>query len=288
LPPDSTPHTVGAALEAGRFALTSVSDSAGLDAQVLLARASGIDRAWLLAHPEATLPPEQAGIFLSLLARCAQGESLPYVVGEWEFFGRAFRLTPEVLIPRPETELLVEAALEFLAGRPDVHLAADVGTGSGCIAVSLLAENPGVTVLATDISRAALEIARQNALRHQVTTRFRAAQMDLLTATRARYHLICANLPYIPSQTVERLPVGRREPRLALDGGPDGTTYIRRLLDDLPRCLAPGGRALLEVGDGQGSSARAHLESLAPRFRERLLKDLAGLERVLVVDRDGA
>jgi release factor glutamine methyltransferase len=288
LRPDSPPHTVGAALDAGRRALSSVSDSAGVDAQVLLARASGIDRAWLLAHPEAALRPEEAANFLSLLARCAQGESLPYVIGEWEFFGRAFRLTPNVLIPRPETELLVEAALEFLAGRPDVPLAADVGTGSGCIAVTLLAENPAVTVLATDISRDALEVALQNAIRYQVTTRFHAAQMDLLTATRARYHLICANLPYIPSETVAHLPVGRQEPRLALDGGLDGMTHIRRLLDDLQRCLAPGGRALLELGDGQGPSARSYLATSAPQFSTWLLKDLAGIERVLVVGRDGA
>jgi release factor glutamine methyltransferase len=265
-----------------------VSDTPGLDAQVLLARVSGVDRAWLLAHPEAALRPEQAEVFLSYLARCARGEPLPYIVGEWEFFGRAFHLVPEVLIPRPETELLVETALEFLAGHPDVRLAADVGTGSGCVAVSLLAEHPVITVLATDLSRAALEAARENALRHRVTSRFRAAQMDLLTGTCAWFHLVCANLPYVPSTEVPRLPVGRREPRLAIDGGPDGMTHIRRLLEDLPRCLAPGGRALLELGEGQAPSARSHLATAAPDFHVRILKDLAGIERMLVVDRDGS
>jgi release factor glutamine methyltransferase len=278
---------VGAALETGRRALASVSETAGLDAQALLARASGADRGWLLAHPEAALEPGQAAGFLADLARCARGEPLPYVLGEWEFSGRSFLLSPDVLIPRPETELLVEAALDFIRTR-GIRRAADVGTGSGCVGVTLVAEAPDLVVLATDLSSAALEMARRNALRHGVEDRFHAAQMDLLTSADGGFPLVCANLPYVPSGTLAGLPVGRREPRLALDGGLDGLRLIRRLLADLPRALASQGTALLEIGHSHGASALEVLREAAPSFRGSVLKDLAGLERVLVVERDGA
>lgn len=286
--PASPPPTFGAALQAARQTLAKVSQTAGLDAQVLLARASGTDRGWLLAHPEAPLPPEQARELQISLDRCLAGEALAYVLGEWEFCGRIFHLTRDVLIPRPETELLVEAAGEFLRHRPWVHLAADVGTGSGCIAVTLLAEFPGISFLASDLSLGALRVAKKNAAAHRVGPRLRAVQMDLLAGTRDAFHLICANLPYVPSQDLGDLDVAKREPRLALDGGPDGLAHVRRILAGLPLWLAPGGRAILEIGADQGPAALSCIPITRPGLRARLHKDLAGHDRLVVIDRDAA
>lgn len=284
----SPPLTIGAALKAGRRALTVASETAGLDAQVLLAKASGADRAWLLAHPEAPLAPEHARDFQLFLDRCRGGEALAYVLGEWEFSGRAFHLTRDVLIPRPETELLVESATEFLRHWPGIRLAADVGTGSGCIAITLLAEIVGITFLATDLSLPALRVASKNAITHRVAGRFHAVQMDLLSGTRAPLPLICANLPYVPSKELAGLMVGKREPGLALDGGPDGLLLLRRFLGDLPRCLAPQGRALLEIGAGQGEAILACIGATQPGLRSWVLPDLAGCDRLLVIERDAA
>jgi len=286
LPPASSPQTVGAALEAARRALADHSETPGLDAQTLLAKASGRDRSWILAHPEAQLLPGQIRHFRTSLHRCLSGEALPYVLGEWEFYGRTFQLTQDVLIPRPETELLVETALDFLRHRPGIRLAADVGTGSGCVAVTLLAETADLHVLATDRSLAALRVASQNAIAQKVRSRFHAVEMDLFAGLQRPIDLICANLPYVSTADLDHLPVGRREPRLALDGGPDGLALTGRLLSDLPRCLAPGGRALLEIGAGQGPTLLSYLPEARPRLHAEGMADLAGHDRLMVIDRN--
>jgi release factor glutamine methyltransferase len=208
------------------------------------------------------------------------------VLGEWEFYGRTFQLTQDVLIPRPETELLVETALDFLRHRPGIRLAADVGTGSGCVAVTLLAETANLHALATDRSLAALRVASQNAIAQKVRSRFHAVEMDLLAGLRRPIDLICANLPYVSTADLDHLPVGRREPRLALDGGPDGLALTGRLLSDLPRCLAPGGRALLEIGAGQGPTLLSYLPEARPRLHAKGMADLAGHDRLMVIDRN--
>ncbi len=286
--PVSPPPTVGAALEAARRALAEVSDSAGLDAQVLLAKASGADRAWLLAHPDTHLTAEQAHEFQDSVDRCRSGESLAYVLGEWEFFGRTFQVTHDVLIPRPETELLVEHALEFLRRGPGIRMVADVGTGSGCIAVTLLAEIETVTCFATDLSLPALQVARKNATAHRVEARLLCGQMDLLGSLAASFPLICANLPYVPSMELATLAVGQREPRLALDGGLDGLAHLRHFFAELPGRLAPGGRALLEIADDQGGAALTSLRAAQPALQAWVVPDLAGRDRLLVIERDGA
>jgi len=286
LSPGRAPQTVGDALTAARRDLAEQSETSGLDAQLLLAKASGRDRAWLLAHLETPLLPAQIDAFQACLDRCRAGEALPYVLGEWEFYGRAFHLTRDVLIPRPETELLVEAALGHLRSHPMVRRAADVGTGSGCVAVTLLAETADLSVVATDRSRAALRVASRNAITHGVGSRLLGIETDLLEGLSNPLGLICANLPYVPSADLDQLAVGKREPRLALDGGPDGLGLTARLLAGLPRWLAPGGRALVEIGAGQAEALLSTLPKADPSFRAAVQPDLAGVDRLMVIDRD--
>ncbi len=284
-PRSEADSTVGEALTAGRAALAGVSETPGLEAQRLLAETTGQSRAWLLAHPEAPLPSEALARYRNLLERRGAGEPLPYLLGWCEFFGRRFEVGPAVLIPRPETESLVEAALGYLRHRPEMRWAVDVGTGSGCVAVTLALEAPWLRVLATDVSRAALRLARRNARRHGVEGRVCMVQADLLAPLGGRFDLICANLPYVPSATLTALPVAAWEPRLALDGGEDGLALVRRLLAQLPHRLAAGGQALLEIGADQGPGAVEASQALLPGWQAQILPDLAGRDRVLIVER---
>lgn len=286
----SEPVTLSAALQAAVEALQAVakgpqpvSETPRLDAQVLAAQILDRSRAWVLAHPEAVLSPEQAARFQAALARLAAGEPLPYVLGRWEFFGLEFAVTPAVLIPRPETELLVERALAWLERNPGRRLAADVGTGSACIAVSLAVHCPGLRLLATDVSAPALAVARQNAARHAVLERIEFIQADLLPPLGSPLDLICANLPYIPEDTLPGLRVSRTEPALALRGGQDGLDLIRRLLALAPGCLAPGGLALLEIEASQGPRALALARGHFPTASLQLIQDLAGRDRLLEI-----
>jgi release factor glutamine methyltransferase len=283
---------IGDLLPLLRQQLEPYSESASLDAQVLLAHLLEKPRAWVLAHPEAQLTSGQEQSLYQFVKRLQNGEPFPYVLGEWEFFGLSFRVTPAVLIPRPETELLVEQALEALQARPNLLSTAyqqlclaDVGTGSGCLAISLAYHLPGIQILATDISNAALQIARLNALRHQVFDRLHFLQADLLDAIAPTptFHLICANLPYIPRAALTALPVFRQEPSLALDGGPDGLAPIDRLLHAARLRLAPGGLLLLEIEASQGQSVPALAWQVFPTASIRLLPDLAGHDRLVSI-----
>jgi release factor glutamine methyltransferase len=263
--------------------LAPVSDTARLDAQVLLAHLLEKPRAWLLAHPEAELIPGQERVLEELAARLEAGEPLPYLLGHWEFFGLDFTVTPSVLIPRPETELLVEQAQAWLRSHPLRRSAADVGTGSGCIAISLAVNLPGLRVVASDLSWQALQVARHNARRHDVTGQVEFVQSDLIPAAGNVFDLICANLPYIPSQTLASLKVQRWEPRQALDGGPQGVDWIQRLLQDAPRRLAPGGLLLLEIEATQGAMVHSMARQAFPQAQVRVLPDLASRDRLVVV-----
>jgi len=274
-------------IEGIKARLASLSETAGLDAQVLLAHVIGSSRAWVLAHPEARLTEQQSATMERLLARLEQGEPLPYVLGSWEFYGLAFAVSPAALIPRPETELMVEAALDWLRNRPGRRLAAEVGTGSGCVAVALAKNCPDVRVVASDLSWDALELARQNVSRHGVMDRVGLVQADLLAPSARRYDLICANLPYIPSDQLRSLRVSRWEPRQALDGGEDGLAQIRRLLRQAPEMLRGGGLALLEIEERQGERAEALARRAFPEAKVRLLKDLAGRDRSLRIEAAG-
>ncbi len=269
--------------------LAVISDTPALDASVLIAHVVNQPRTWVVAHPELTLTTEQQKQLDDLLRRLEGGEAFPYVLGHWEFFGLDFEVTPDVLIPRPETELLVEKAVAWLQKFPARRTVADVGTGSGAIAVSIAVNVPDAHVLATDISPQALEIARKNALKFGVASRIDFVQCDLLPSQssianrQSSIDLICANLPYIPTEALHNLPVFGREPTLALDGGPDGLDAIRRLLKIGPEWLAPSGMMLLEIEATRGIQALNLACDLFAEATIHLHQDLMGRDRLLEI-----
>lgn len=264
--------------------LSKISETADLDAQTLLAHILDKPRVWLAAHPETPLTPPQLASVEEAVSRLEAGVPLPYVVGRWQFYNLEFEVTPAVLIPRPETELLVERALLWLAAHPTRRMVADVGTGSGCIAVTLAVHRPNVRILATDISAEALDVARRNGSRHNVSGRIDFLHCDLLPDDSPRFDLICANLPYIPSATLHGLAVYGREPSLALDGGADGLDLIRRLLDVAPQRLSPGGMMLLEIEASQGLAVLSLAYDHFHAAKISLSKDLAGRDRLLQIE----
>ncbi len=270
-----------------RAALTPISDSAGLDAQVLLAHILGCPRAWLLAHPQATLTAPQVEALELALERLAAGEPLPYVLGRWEFFGLEFQISAQTLIPRPETELLVEQALAWLLADAARTMVIDVGAGSGCIAVTLAVKLPWLQVVAADLSREALLVAAGNAIRHSASDRVHIVAADLLSPFRQCFDLICANPPYIPSGALEKLSVARWEPHLALDGGPGGLELAQRLMSQAKHALSPGGLLLVEIGSGQGDLVLEWARKAFPGGDCTILHDLAGHERLLRVQSAG-
>ena len=288
---------------------TGGSESARLDAELLLARAIGVDRTVVLAHPEAPVGDGQRARFESDVARRTTGEPVAYIRGFKEFYGMAFATDARALIPRPETELLVELAeREVLVrltstprpvGSPPLRVA-DVGTGAGTIAVALMSAlrrrrgHDEVEILATDSSADALDLARENAVGHGVADRIRFAEDDLLPPVVSfPFDLVLANLPYVASGEVDGLPVAASfEPRAALDGGPDGLAVIGRLLERLPDGLAEGGVALLEIGSDQGTAVVDRVEAILAGWRVTVERDLAGHPRVARIERpariDGA
>jgi release factor glutamine methyltransferase len=239
--------SVGSTLADIKTQRAPFTEDPGLEAQVLLSHVTGKPKAWLLAHPEMLLSPEEEAAVQHGLIRLDQGDPLPYLLGHWEFYRLDFQVTPAVLIPRPETELLVEAAIEWLRIHPRRRRVVDVGTGSGAIAVTLAVQEYNLVVYASDISMDALKIAAANAIHHRVQEKIRFFQADLLTCMGTPVNLVCANLPYIPTQTLHTLPVYGREPTMALDGGADGLRLIRRLLQDAPHCLPSAGFLLMGI-----------------------------------------
>jgi release factor glutamine methyltransferase len=259
------------------------SDGAGLDAEVLARHVLGWDRAALLARGRDPGPDDFSSRFGALIARRAAREPVALIVGHREFWGRDFEVTPDVLIPRPETEHVVELALEQ-AGRSRVACLIDVGTGSGCLSVTLAAEWPAVRVVATDASRAALAVARRNAARHGVERRVGFVQTDLLSGVGAQADLIVSNPPYVPSGASLQPEVGRHEPALALFGGGDGLDIMRRLLATAPLNLAAGGRMIMEFGDGQEEGMRQLCRGSGWRVLD-VRDDLQGIARVALLER---
>ena len=283
----------------------SGSPSPRLDAELLLGYVLGVDRAAVLAHPEAPVGTGQAAALETAMARREGGEPVAYIRGVKEFYGLAFTADPRALIPRPETELLVDLAQAWVRARlisaaraadapPVVVL--DVGTGSGAIAVALAVTfrrrgyGDAVRLLASDISADALGLAVENAVGHGVADAIEFHRADLLDGVAmggaGTVDLLLANLPYVPSRDLPGLPVAASfEPAIALDGGPDGSRLIARLTEDLDRVLAPDGLALLEIGDGQVQRLRALVSELLPGWTSVLHDDLGGTPRVLELAR---
>lgn len=267
-----------------------------LNAELLLGEVLGLERIMLYARFEQPVSLEQRDRFRDLVRRRAAREPLQYLTGRCEFYGRQFDVTPAVMVPREETELLVEKCLEKL---PQGELwAADVCAGSGVIAVTLAAERPWLRVVATDASREALEVAARNVAKHGVGSRAFLAAGDLaepvaalLPPGRRGVDLLAANPPYVPTAQIETLEPEVRdyEPRAALDGGPDGLDVVRRLVPQAGAVLAPGGWMALELGEGQTGEVRKLVEAtgLFAAGTFETVTDTSGCERVLCARRSG-
>jgi release factor glutamine methyltransferase len=262
------------------------SDEAALDAEVLARHVLNCDRATLLTRARDPLPSAFGRLYDELVQRRAAREPIAYIVGHREFWGLEFEVTPDVLIPRPETELIIEEALSVFPHRQLVHHIIDVGTGSGCLAVILAIEFASAGVVATDTSDSALEIAQRNAGRHNVSDRIAFVRGDLVRGAGKRAQLIVSNPPYVPEADAATLQpeVARYEPSSALYAGPDGLDVIRRLLEEAPRHLAPEGRLIVEFGFGQEPGVREAARQ-SGWTTERVRRDLQGIPRVAVLRR---
>lgn len=269
---------------AAKLAAAGIADAA-LDARLLLQAASGLTHAGLIARGNEAADAGVATRHESMLARRLRREPVSRIVGRREFFGLQFAITPDVLDPRPETELLVETVLADCADRARAWRFADIGTGSGAIAVALLRALPAASCVATDASEAALAVAAGNARRHGVADRLEARKGDLVDGLGGQFDFFTANLPYVPSGTIGRLEPEVRlfDPAIALDGGTDGLEPFRRLFLQLGQNSGLTRRVYLEIGSGQG----APIAAIASRHGWKIGRagnDLAGIERVLVAD----
>jgi release factor glutamine methyltransferase len=268
--------------------------SAPLAAELLLLHLLGRDRAWIYSHPEQMLTSDELARYDDLLARRAGGVPVQYITGRQEFWGLEFEVNSSVLIPRPETEHLIEVALERLGSRRNESLRiADVGTGSGCIAVALAKEFPHAQITATDISPAALEVARRNVARHGVPTRISLLQMNLLHSCFAAadplpvFDLIASNPPYVgraDRSTLQREVVDH-EPHQALFAGAEGLDVYPELIAQAGQLLHPNGALIVELGFGQAARIAAMLNADTRWTRISLTSDLAGIPRVLAAER---
>lgn len=258
--------------------------AARLEAEILLAHTLHISRALLLARLADPLSPKDAAQFAGMVARRAQGEPLAYILGHQEFYGLDLIVDRRVLIPRPETEHVVELALRAVKqiAHPEPVLA-DVGTGSGAIALALARHTAHTRILATDVSPEALAVAQLNATRLGLTERVEFGQADLLEGIATPIDILTANLPYIPLERLARLPREIRdyEPRLATLAGLDGLSLIRRLLRQLPAHTARAAFVFLEISEEQGETAQELAQALLPRAQVQVHRDLEGLDRVV-------
>ncbi len=261
------------------------SDEARLEAELLLMHAIKTDRVHLYERLKDELPTRAGHYYRRLLDRRLAHEPVPYIVGHREFFGIELKVSRSVLIPRPETETLVELAIGFARDRfADGGLTiVDVGAGSGAIAVALACELPDARVIATDLSKRALALARRNAARHGVANRIDFFAADTLQPIDGRAEIIAANLPYVTTADWLATPPEIREwePRRALDGGADGLRDIRKIFRQAPEKLALGGAFFAEIGDHQGAAVRSLAEEAFPTATVEVRPDLAGRDRVI-------
>jgi release factor glutamine methyltransferase len=279
--------SIAAALRQGRARLTDAGlDTPHLDAEVILRFLLGIDRATLFVRLRDPIDRQSLSVYRRLLEARAAGTPVAYLIGEREFMGRPFAVSPTVLIPRPETEILVEWSITWLRRR-GLAIVLDVGTGSGAIALSIEAEMgsswPG-RIVATEVSAAALEIAARNRSRLGLEHRVELRECSLLTCIDEPVDLLLANLPYLRPDQILDNPQLACEPSLALDGGRDGLRLIRQLLDGAPRVLAPGGAIGIEIDPSQLKSVVALANAAFPCSQVTVLRDLAGLDRHVVIE----
>jgi release factor glutamine methyltransferase len=276
------PETVGRALARGTKRLRATGSGA-VDARRLMTFATGWEGAALIVHRDDVVDEDELAIFDAALARREAGEPIAYIVGNAGFYGRSFAVTPAVLVPRPESEHVAEAAVAELHSRaPEQRRAADIGTGSGILAITLACEVPDARVFATDASADALAIATANARTLGVHKRVKFFEGDLATPLVARGPLdvVIANLPYVPSSDVPQFPDPVSfEPHIAVDGGPDGLDLYRRLLQQLPPLLAPGAALFFEAAPPTIEALSDLVTSAFPNAHVEIGEDYAGLER---------
>jgi release factor glutamine methyltransferase len=269
-----------------RLARAGINDrDARFDAELLARHALGWDRTELIVRGRDLPPPHFDAAYEGFITRRAGREPVALIMGRREFWGLDFEVTEETLIPRPETELIVEEAIAFLAKRPDARVF-DVGTGTGCLAVAIAREAPQCRVLATDISPGALAVAQRNAARHGTANQICFVVADLLDGIAGRADLIVSNPPYVAERDARGLSreVAEFEPHAALFGGPDGMAHMRRLLEGAPARLAAGGRLVVEFGFGQEAAVRG-AATASGWLVERVRADLQGLPRTIVLKR---
>lgn len=258
------------------------SPSPRLDAEVLLMHYLMIDRLALCMRPERALTEEECAGFSLWIARRQRGEPVSYITGEKEFWSLPFEVDRHVLIPRPETECLIEEVLSCCGRKADPLRIIDIGTGSGAIGVILARELPSAFVTVTDISRGALEVARRNADRHGVAGRMAFRAGSLFASAAGIFDVIVSNPPYIPDAVFPRLPAGIRafEPPEAFIAGPDGTTFHRKIIAEGAGRLEPGGRIFLEIGEGQKGAVEALFRESGLYDSIRFREDYGGMDRV--------
>ena len=261
-------------------------EAARIDAEVLARHLLGWDRATYVSERHRPVDRAFDTRYAALITRRVGREPVAHLVGYREFWGLELAVTPDVLIPRPETELVVETALRLRSTRPGDFLLADVGTGSGCLAIALATEFPAARVIATDMSAAALDVAQANAARHGVADRITWYRGRDLAGAPRPVDLIVSNPPYVPAAAIDALApeVRDHEPRIALNGGPDGTVALRAVIADADGALAPDGDLIVEFGSDQESAFREIVAGTGLRVT-RVVRDLQGLARVGVVAR---
>lgn len=288
---DQSAITVARALRTARARLAAAGlETPGLDAEVLLRHVLGWDRTQILTRPEMELLADDAARYEALLTERERGQPVAYLTGEREFMGLSFAVGPGVLVPRPETEILVEWAADWLrpGGRDRV---VDVGTGSGAIALSLahlLGAAWGGRITGIDISPEALWVAARNRASLGLDDRVTLRRGNLLRDEATHVDLILANLPYLRPEQVDGNPDLTAEPRLALDGGADGLDLVRDLLADAPRVLAPGGAIGLEIDPSQAQAVQALAQVTFPEAAVTVLHDLAGHARHVIIETEDA
>lgn len=263
----------------GILAENSIED-APLECELLLRHALNLSRTQLYLDLDHELRPKQEEAFWHLIKRRLDSEPTAYITGHREFYGLDFYVDRRVLIPRPESELLVETALGLAQNHPLVTIA-EVGTGCGAIAISLALSLPEAKIYATDISAAALEVAVVNCQKHGVVDKVHLLHGNMLDPLPEPVDLIIANLPYVKQSELARMGSARFEPRLALDGGSDGTERIRQLCRQVGGKLQPSGFLLLEIGQGQKRAVTAFLHTLFPNGKIEVMPDLSGIDRVV-------
>ncbi|MFN3307580.1 MAG: peptide chain release factor N(5)-glutamine methyltransferase, partial [Anaerolineales bacterium] len=254
-----------------------------LDVTVLAAHLLGRSRAWVLSHGDYELTAEQLQSLTENIALYREGVPLPYLLGEWEFFGNKFIVTEATLIPRPETELMVEEVLAWLESHPQAEAALDIGTGTGCVAISIALACERVRVVASDLSLPALTVAKRNVAKYNLQERITLICASLLPPLSRRFDVLCANLPYIPSQRLRALPIYGKEPTLALDGGSDGLDLYRGLLPALAAIVREDCLIACEIDSSQSLAMLAMARRIFPQAVVSVIKDLNGQDRLLKV-----